>query len=75
MARWKWFARPDEPIDVIGPATMYGDRRGAYAPGAAPSESEPAWTGPTRMLPAVRPACPLMTPGQRARGSDPGSAW
>jgi len=71
LTRWKWFARRGGQIDVIGPATMYGDRRGAYAPGAAPSEEEPAWTGPTRMLPTVRPALPLMTLGQRARGSDP----
>ena len=74
MLRWKWFARRDGQIDVIGPATTYGDRRGVYAPGAAPVESEPTWDGTTRILPAVRPSMPLMTLGQRSRGSDPGSA-
>jgi len=65
MARWKWFTRPDKPIDVIGPATAYPDRAGAYGP---------TWNGPTRTVPTIRPPAPLMTPGQRSRASDPGSA-
>ena len=74
MVRWKWFQTRGKHIDPIGPATIYRERRGAYAPGGAPGESEPAWTARTAMLPTIRPPAPLMTPGQRSRASDPGSA-
>jgi hypothetical protein len=37
--------------DPIGPATIYGAGRGAYAPGAAPIDGgerpNPAWNAPT----------------------------
>jgi hypothetical protein len=45
--------RPDKDIDPIGPATIYGSGRGAYATGAAPTdtsqrpEADPAWNAPT----------------------------
>jgi hypothetical protein len=49
--RWKWFARgEDQPLDLIGPATRYTSRRGAYAP---------SWTAPTDPLPFISDA-PLL---------------
>ena len=59
MARWKWFARPDdtEPMDTAGRGTGYPHRAGAYPPD---------WAGPTVPLPVERP---LLTRGQRARTS------
>ncbi|SDZ04410.1 hypothetical protein SAMN05444365_10517 [Micromonospora pattaloongensis] len=59
MRRWKWFQRRREPVDTIGPATVYGGQRGAYASGAAPS-AQPNWNAMTQVQ-----GLPLLTYGQR----------
>ena len=42
MPRWRWFQRPTEPIDLIGPATIY---------------LRPKWVDqPTQELPVIVPA-------------------
>ncbi|SDY16009.1 hypothetical protein SAMN05444365_101878 [Micromonospora pattaloongensis] len=60
MRRWKWFQRRDEPVDMVGPATSYARRRGASAPGCAPTE-RPAWDAVTLMISDT----PLITMGMR----------
>lgn len=63
MARWKWFQRPEQPIDCVGQATAYPDRAGAYRREPVESRTpEPSWNGPTRLIQRV-----LMTRGQEHR--------
>lgn len=53
VARWKWFQRKDEPVDMVRAATAYPDRAGAYG-----------WNAPTQVLPQDRP---LLTRGAEHR--------
>ncbi|MEU5938668.1 hypothetical protein ABZ807_05685 [Micromonospora sp. NPDC047548] len=52
------------PLDRTGPATVYPDRTGAWAPAA------PSWNAPTQIYPRTGP---LMTLAAQWRSS--GRAW
>lgn len=65
IRRWLGLARPaPEPLDRVGPATIYGDRAGAWGMGRA------GWDQSTQVLPRT---APLMTLAGEWRSS--GRAW
>ncbi|MEV4482221.1 hypothetical protein AB0K04_17745 [Micromonospora coxensis] len=70
MARWKWFQRKDQPVDVVR-RPRYSHRAGAYAP---PAGDKPAWNAPTAVFPQDRPLM-TMAAQWRTRNAVKGSRW
>ncbi|GGM10775.1 hypothetical protein [Micromonospora yangpuensis] len=55
MARWKWFQRREEPVDVVGPATRYSRQDGQPRGRLVVKASHPVVDQPTAVYPQARP--------------------